>query len=268
MSDCVTGCTRPAEDYFLCRWCADDLSHWLSTVRELAGELMIATTRRARLGDPVVVSNQGPAPLPYDPHSAEAHEILHDTLTAWVRDVSHRTGHEQPTGSDAELALWLRARMHAARIHPAAERLTDEIIYAIRYGWRAIDRKVARAYVGPCNAALESGRCPTDLYARGDPSHPGRLDPRQSVIRCPDCGTEWDASDRREWLLAQLRDCLATAREISGAGMIAGRSINVKTVRSWAERGLIATYPHPAGGPKLYQVGEVIDRAAQAAARR
>ena len=260
--DCVTGCGRPAGDVFLCRSCADDLTHWLSTVDELTRELIITTTRRARLGDPVAVTSQGPPPLPYDPHASEAADILADTLNAWVGDLAQRTGHSRHTASSApEMALWLRQRTHVMRTHPEASMLTDEITHAIRHGWASVDRPPGRAYIGPCGAITPEGHCPMDLYARADPARPGRLDPRQSVIRCPECGTGWDAGDRRDWLFDQLRGTLATAREIaSAAGMIAGKSINVKTVRSWADRGLIACYPTP-GGPPRFRVGEVIDRA-------
>ena len=271
MSDsCAARCGRPTDDSgSVCRSCAERLHAALSTVEELDDELRIATTRRARLGDVVAVSTTGPPPLPYNTASSEATQVLRDTLQAWVHEVSQHTGHACPSDSLPELARWLQARINTCRAHPDAAALLDEITHAITYAWRVIDKPAGKIYLGECGGG-DNGQCQQDLYARADPSRPGRLDPRQGVVRCPTCGTQWHPDRRREWLVAQVRGSLATARDIAAAALvIAGTQISIKTVRSWAGRGMITTYPpHPKGGPVRHEVGEVLDRATRRATRR
>ncbi len=258
---CVTSCGRPAEGAFLCRWCGDELGHDLTGVGELAGELDTAVARLSRLGDTVAITHQGPPPIPFDPGAAEAQAVLVNTLSTWCREVSDRTGHELPADDEGQVAGWLRARMHIIRTHPAAAEIVDEITHAVRNGWRVVDRPPGKAFVGPCGSETPQGPCTVDLYARSDPSWPGQLDPRQAVIACPGCGAEWNTEKRREWLRDRLRGALATPREIAAAGPIAGCAVNVKTIRTWADRRVIMSYPNPTGGPARHEIGEVIDRA-------
>jgi hypothetical protein len=64
-------------------------------------------------------------------------------------------------------------------------------------------------------------------------------------------------------LQARVRDSLATAAEIAGgAGVWNGRQLNAKTIRTWAERGVIVTYGHNADGVAMHHVGEVFAVAA------
>lgn len=266
---CTARCGRPAEGYFLCRWCADDLARHLGNVRHLVSELDITVTRQARFSDGVAVTTSGPAPLPFDPHASDALDILHNTLTTWARDVADRLGHAlDPADSSASVAGWLRVRRETLRAHPAAGELADEITHAVVHAWQAVDRSPGRVYIGPCGAEADTGPCPLDLYGRADPDRPGRLDPRQSVVRCQ-CGAQWDASQRRAWLLDRLNESLATAKEIASAvGMVGDRPVNEKTIRTWHHNGRLPERGRNSHGVPLHRIGDVVRVAATAATRR
>ena len=131
-----------------------------------------------------------------------------------------------------------------------------------------VDRKPGKVYLGTCSAEGDDGPCPTDLYAPADPSRPGRIDPRHGMVQCPACGVGWETERRRAWLLDELRERLATAKEIaSAAGVIAGREINVKTIRSWHHNGRIAGRGRNPEGCPLHRIGDVVDVAATTATR-
>lgn len=260
---CAVGCGRPTDGYFLCRWCGHDLASTLSTMPWMLRQLRINETRFARYSDQAG-SNDPTAvhALPYDPSAATVADAITGALGTWARDVADRTGKPCSASTAAEAAEWLRTELHAIRLHPAAAELHNEITGLAGRGYRIIDRPQGRVYVGPCGARTPDGYCSEDLYARADPNGRARLDPRQGTVRCR-CGAEWDAEKRRDWLLSELRDTLATAREIASAvGMLAGRTVSAKTIRTWASRGQIASVYPPGGGPARHPIGEVVDYAA------
>ena len=266
VTPCVTGCGRPGDGYFLCRWCTDDLRNALSSVPEVLAELEINETRASRYGSGVGRSGGGDvvAPLPYDPGAAFSRDLLVSTLHTWARDLVEQCGEPCEADTVDQLAWWLRARVQVMRTHPAADELHRDLTRTVARSWRAVDRPTGRIYVGPCGASTTDGVCGCDLYARADPSGTGKLDPRQNIVRC-ECGAEWDAEQRRTWLLGELRETLATATEIaSAAGMLAGRQISKQTVHTWGVRGVIVAYGNR---PTRYRIGEVIDRAASLATR-
>lgn len=265
---CVTNCGRPAEGYYLCRGCAEQLGTHLASIATLTTELDTNAARLARTSQPVPVATSGPAPLPFDPRAVEAMSVLHNTVTTWARILSEHTGHPVTGDTDTEMAQWLRARMPTIRIHPAAAEITDEISHAVTNGWQAVDRAPGKIYIGPCGADLDGGPCMRDLYARADPARPGRPDPRQTTVRCP-CGAQWDAEQRRAWVLDRLHESLATAREIASAvGMINGRHVNERTIRTWHHRGRIIARGHNANGVPLHRIGDVAQIIAKTGATR
>jgi hypothetical protein len=112
--------------------------------------------------------------------------------------------------------------------------------------------------------------CDGDIYAR-DGAERGR---------CRTCGAQVATSERRAWLDAEVRAHAFRAAEIANA-----YGINVKTIRSWAtdrqarydHSGTCVQTARPAklhphgwdrDGRPLFLVGDVLDLAAQEAARR
>lgn len=259
---CVTGCGRPADGYFLCRACTDELHAALAHVPWLLSQLWVNEIRAARYsdaaggGDPTAVHA-----LPYDPGAADVRNALVTAVTTWGRDVEDFTGHVCKADTAEHAAIWLHHQVPHLRTHPAIGELHTDLLSVIRRAYRVIDRPHGSVFVGPCGAETEHGMCQEDLYARADPSGRARLDPRQATVRCR-CGAEWDAEKRRDWLLSELRHTLATAHEIaSAAGTLGGFTLNVKTIRTWASRGQIPSHYPPGGGPARHPIGEVVDQA-------
>lgn len=122
-------------------------------------------------------------------------------------------------------------------------------------------------YLGPCgaefmlpcptptdpNATIGPAVCDGDVY--------GRAGAEKGT--CRTCGATVDQAERRAWLDSEVRQYAYRASEIANA-----YAINVKTIRTWAERGQLAEHGHDRDGRPLYRVGEVLDLAAESAARR
>lgn len=117
-------------------------------------------------------------------------------------------------------------------------------------------------YLGPCGAEFDIATldqpdrvltCDGDVY--------GRAGAEKGA--CRTCGAEVKQAERRAWLDDVVREHVFTARDIADA-----HGLNVKTIRTWAERGQLAEHGHDRDGRPLYRVGEVLDLAAESAARR
>lgn len=140
-------------------------------------------------------------------------------------------------------------------------------------------------YLGPCGyehaTELQPGvtridPCPGDVYAR---VHTDGTTARTGT--CRTCGATVDTDARRAWLDGEVRGHAFTAWDIADA-----YGLNVKTIRSWASRGLaggvlrsywrteagiVAEWADPPEGvhrERLHYVGDVLDLAAADAARR
>lgn len=262
VSPCVNRCGRPADGYFVCTWCTDELAETLVTVPWLLRQLQINETRAARYTDSLVSTDPtAEHALPYDPGASDVRDNLITALSTWARALEEHCHEQCDAHTPDELVWWIKARLQDLRIHPAAEEMHADLHRVVRRSYRVIDRPQGRIYVGPCGAETSDGVCRADLYAKADSHGTGRLDPRQGTVRC-ECGAEWDAEKRRDWLLDELRHTLATAHEIASAvGMLAGRQVSVKTIRTWAARGQIASHHPPGGGPARHPIGEVVDHA-------
>jgi hypothetical protein len=102
-----------------------------------------------------------------------------------------------------------------------------------------------------------------------------------AVGKCRTCKAEFDVEARREWIVAMVRDWPFSAPWIARE-----LRVNVKTVRTWANRGQLATYWRTDGGlvtpwtdtddpdeikargDRLHYVGDVERLADEADARR
>lgn len=156
-----------------------------------------------------------------------------------------------------------------------------------------VEGPAAQRYLGPCGASLcastyEGWTCvlthehPTRHTAGdggvrngatwmsyGEPEPPRTCEgdvygrPGADKGRCKTCGAQVSQDERRAWLDDTVRQYAYTAREIADA-----YRINVKTIRSWADRGLLAEHGRDRDGRPLHNLGEVLELAAGDAARR
>jgi hypothetical protein len=92
------------------------------------------------------------------------------------------------------------------------------------------------------------------------------------MVRCPiePDAHQFDVKVRRDWLLAEARDQLATASTIAGALTTLDMPVTKQQISSWKcdrwGRSRLAAYPSITGHA-LFKVGDVMDLVAQSAAR-
>lgn len=138
-----------------------------------------------------------------------------------------------------------------------------------------VEGPAAQRYLGPCGAQVvvddETNRL---IEAYGDDPAAGLVlatrecegdvygVPGAEKGRCKTCGATVDQDARRAWLDDVVRDYAYTAAEIADA-----YRINVNTIRTWLHRGQLTAHGEYAGGP-LLKLGDVLDLAAESAARR
>lgn len=245
-TDCVTRCGTDASGYYLCHRCTHALVAELRRVGDLTTHLDHAIARQTSTQSGVgVASRSAERPLPVNLGAADVARDLHNVLGTWAADIAERTGRPLvDSSSTPAIARWLLGSTATMRTHPAAAELHDEITDALARGWRVVDRPAPRHFAGPCD------HCDADLYAR----------PNAAELRCTECGTTYNATDRRAWLLDQARDQLATPSTIARAlpGLL-GRSVTPAMIRGYAHRGRLAPRPADAAGRNRYRVGDVID---------
>jgi hypothetical protein len=132
----------------------------------------------------------------------------------------------------------------------------------------AVDRTASRIYAGPCHALVEGageftrgGRCQRDLYAK-----PGADEFVCDGHRADNegCGASHTATERRSWLVAEIREHIFTLRELwEASGTLLGVFVAWETVRKWP-RAQRNAQPRllPVGdlrGEPLYRGSDVFD---------
>lgn len=262
----VPDCGRPAHDA-LCAACTADLLEALRSVADgptdaqgrrqpgLWGDLLAVYARQRRLGHPTgVIARPAGRPLPWDDAASDLIALLAGTLHHWACTLVELHPHLSldRVGSTPGAAAWLARYPSFLAGHPAAADLYASLMSCVDRVRRRVDRPPARCYAGPCRAITPAGPCPEHLYAWPD----------RTMVRCPRCRTDHDVAQRRDWLLSEVEDCLATAAEISQAiPNLLGRPIKVSTIRNWAHTGRLAPRPpHPADphGYARYRIGDVV----------
>jgi hypothetical protein len=281
------GITKPGEQL-------RDLADMVGAARDIAHGL-------SRRGGGAASGKPG-SRLPLDLLATAKLDAVGNELGGWVRHIAEERGvypAHTPPGFDVIAAS---ARFLGEHLEWYRHRLeVDEFLTDIDACARVV-AGIARGpseqrFLGPCGAVgqvdvtpfgqlpgsqtVDGARCDGDVYAReGAP-----------VGRCRVCGTEWSTAERRAWLDEQVRDKAFRAAHIGDA-----YGINVNTIRTWAaevraENGTliraarlksyyavgahVVPWTEPAAGedvkargPRLHYVGDVLDLAREAAARR
>lgn len=236
-------CATPTTGLTLCNDCATALKIELGDVPELLAQLDITRTRQDQLTDPYDHGHHGgETPLPFRPHIAEVLWVLHNTLTAWAGDHGANQKWSIPT-----TAAWLTAHLNEIQRADHAAQLADEITQAIRQARRAIDRPGdPRMFLGPCTRTTPTGTCCTEIYGL----------PWQQTTTCPTCKTEYNITNRQDWMLTQAQEHLGSAVEIAGFLRILGIHCTPSMIRNYAARGRLI--PAPDTHPPLYRIRDVI----------
>lgn len=267
MNECR--CGRPTRDEaYCCDDCLQSLSVALGEVPWLDEELEVTISGQKGATYNGNTSRGAERPSPVHWGASEARGHLKALLVSWalfsvqegVRNQSPQQ--ELPTDDLVALSRWLLWRVDGLGLHDIGPEAVDEITSAVAHCHRLIDRPADKLYAGRCTGDLEEDggiiECPEDLWVRV-----GSKD-----VTCRRCGTSWDVSDRRKWLLDQAEEVLATAVEISRAvSWLGTEPLTADRVRQWATRDRIITRGHDRTGRPLYRVGDAIDLLAKSATK-
>lgn len=239
-------CTRPMPDTaYCCSVCGDGLGRNLVIAGGLMPELVTTVARLDRIGQ--AGRGNGENPLPVNLEAAAAADEIANTFGTWARHVSEERG----KAVDGEPAAWLAKQVDWLRYRPEAEEAFDELDDACRRLRRTIDIPVPRWYAGPCT-------CGTELYAAS----------QAATVRCSneDCRAEYDAKERKAWLLGEARDVLAHAGWIASAASALGEPVTADMIYGYVRRGRLVNHGHDGLRRPLYRVGDVLDVLARVAA--
>jgi hypothetical protein len=274
----VASCGRPTQD-MLCAKCVHDLTATLRkfvhgpdrvrtwtdgagaghTVTErtpgLVEELQITLTRQHVLSRGSEIRQKAPeTALMFHQAASDAAWEVDNTIATWARDLATLNPHLTLTATTTVgAAQWMTRFPNLLAAHPAAGEMLDELASIAVKAERVIDTGPDRVFLGKCGTIIEGKRCTADLHGVQD----------KPWVYCRECSTKHDALERWTDLQAKVRDSLATAAEIAEASQrFFGHMVNVKTVRTWARRGVIDTCGHNRNDEPLHRVDEVLKVAA------
>ena len=230
-------------------------------MRGLLDELDITLSRQHRLSLGAGVVAHSASHVMYHVRASEIGWVLHNTITVWARELAEQNPHLRPPrlSSTAVCAAWLTRLGSLLALHPAADELHDEVTHVVALTRRVVDRPADRVYAGPCDAVVDGDeRCFDHLYAR----------PGAACVACRSCGTEYDVSERREWMISEAADLRVPATvALSWARLLLDATIPRGTWDSWVSRRRILAHGTDRFGRPAFRFGDVRDLVADYVAR-
>lgn len=196
-AQCVV-CTRPSGDVALCARCESKLTRAVAEIPALADELETTITRQTSSGPPQdykKAKKELERPSPVNWTASEAADNLKATLVGWVRDIQPDPA-QHPANDLTAIGRWFFARMDIIRAHKAVDDIHDQIIYAVREAWRAVDRPANRSRI-LVSACLDVA-CDGELYCLVPADDYDSKDPKTHArIVCSECETTYPAE---QWM--------------------------------------------------------------------
>lgn len=292
MSDpiCVVCERRPTPDGNACPGCAHRTDGKLAVIIDLTPDARLVAAGLVRRGGGSGSNKPGSRP-PLNDSATDVMDEVQNTLTTLARDVAetrglqivsaHRDGRSAPDPLIAAAKFlsgqveWLRHAFDGPE--PYAVRAYDEIAVCAGRIRGLVNGRSEQRFLGPCGAKVtwddegaeveRESPCEGDVFAYIDAKEGG----------CRECGARWATAERKDRLDGKVREYAFLASELADA-----YGINVKTIRTWANRGVLKTYWRTEGGivadwaeppegetrERLHYVGDVLDLAAADAARR
>lgn len=252
----VAKCGRPADGWFVCAQCADELTAALHRMPWLLTELDLVMAMLTRYTTGTDGSHGNSQPPGLDWAASQVRGRLVGALTLAATTIGTANGwavwssaNGNPTdvvGADAPLhAAWLAFRITAIRLHPEGPSLTDQLVHAHDAALTLIDRPQQRQYLGDCAdlSGVEQYACPGQVYGREWRAH----------ATCDTCGLQWDANELRRHLVDALTERLVTAAEIARLATYLNLTIDRvkvrKRINQWHHRGLLISRGERAGDP-------------------
>jgi hypothetical protein len=249
---CVT-CARPVPGTeYACTSCSGKARHHLDQIADLAGPARDVAHGQTRRG-PAVAGGHSSG-LPINLSAGARLDAVANTLIGWVRVIARdRGGQLELTGEPiADTARYLAGHVDWMRHQQWVAEAHNDFEAALRVLRGVVDGRPDRRWLGQCGTPTDDGACRTDLYTAA----------HAATAKCRTCGTEAVVADRRRQNEALARGYAYTAAEIAAAYP----EIRADRIRQWASRGRILPVGEHEGRP-TYDLGEVLDRAAQEAAR-
>jgi hypothetical protein len=194
--------------------------------------------------------------------SDRAYQARTSVLT-WT-DYIATARHEATPDTWTTIERFLDVRAHWLATQEAGPEALEAITAAVRTAASVVDRPADTHYAGPCTATTVDvdglpASCTGELYAQ----------PSRATVACPRCGSEYEVAARREWLLAEAWEAVATGPDITRAlagEAFGGLSVSLSTIRTWAADGRLVRVDSLGGRPR-YRVGDVLELAIGAASR-
>jgi hypothetical protein len=278
-------CGRPTPDGVVCVAETAKASAQLAEIRDMLPAARDIATGQARHGSGGGSGKPG-SRLPFDLGATARLDAIQNELTTWARHIAGERGSQfastafEGRGAPdplAEACSWLGGQMEWLRHRDEVDEFLTDVDAAARVMRGLVRGPSEQRYLGPCGApywcdGLAPSRaaepqCGAEIVHVGhqmDACHGdvyGRAGGDKGT--CRTCGAHVDQGERRVWLDDVRRDWLFTAKDIADA-----YQLNVKTIRSWHNRGQLAAHGHDPDGAALHKIGEVLDLAAADAARR
>lgn len=248
---CV-GCGGETIDAYLCQACGNRLVAELRALPLLVHELEISVTRQSVADDDTRRKRSTDTAMPYNWSAAHTRDDLVNTVSTWIRELE--LGDTLPAPNLRAGCHWLAARIERIRMHPAADEIYDELMYAVSDVRHAIDTPLPSEYYGKCPV------CDHDLLGR----------PGADEIVCRRCArvnvdTVVPTAGRRQGLWARAKDELVTkATALAALPVYRIEPPKPSTWRTWIERGrtgegkgLVPVVVDAAGRP-WYRLADVL----------
>lgn len=256
---CTVCTSRPlAPGRTACTTCVGTLRGLLTDLPDKIEALDAAIGRRLHFGTPYRHGARSTTrPLPINMRAADQGHQARMLLLQWVDHIAHQRQEPIPdTWPDIQQFLDVRATWIAAQdFGPDA---ITALTTALRDIIHLIDRPADRHYAGPCTATTTDHDglavdCDGELYAATN----------RPEVQCPRCGAIYPVAERREWLLEQAWDTIATGPDIARAlagNAFGGITVNLSTLRRWASEGKLHRVDTWQGRPR-YRIGDVVNLA-------
>lgn len=172
-------CFKPYRGAAICTSCERSFEKVIAEIPALSDELETTITRQTAMSTKNG-SRSTETALAFNPTASTIAEELKATLVGWVRDLEPILD-DQPANDIPSMGRWLLWKLPLIRQHLAVEQLVDEITYATRQAWKAVDRPKDRSKVFIADCLDEScaggltAMFPTAAYVEADPETHARI---------------------------------------------------------------------------------------------
>lgn len=213
----------------------------MANLPDLMRELELAITRQVHMGSANTTRGER---LPWNATAADAAWTARMTILVWTDHWARELGQPIPD-TWPSIAAFLSRIADRLTTTPTGAQALDELLYATRICWHAIDRPPERVYAGPCP------ECGTDVTGP----------PRAVTAKCRECGREIDVEAALDTMYDALDGMiLPVSWAAHAASMLTGIPVTPKQVNKWHERGKVLRRGHGRHG-HTYRVGDITELA-------